>query len=34
MVMQFHNFENFKQICYIFDLSSALVESIKDLEHV
>ena len=32
MVMKFHNFDIFYQICYIFDLSSALtcrVESIK-----
>ena len=33
MVMTFHNFDIFYQICYIFDLSSALacrVENIKN----
>ena len=37
MVMKFHNFDIFYQICYIFDLSSALacrVESIKDFGSV
>ena len=35
MVMKFHNFDIFNQICYIFYLSSALacrVESIKNIK--